>query len=354
MTTALENRYKAAVIGLGNIGYLFSRDSKRAGTWSHSHAYHGCGRTILAAGVDPDPIKRKLFAEEFPNAQLFGSIDELFSAFVPDIVSICTPTAMHYPIFKELLSQPVRGIICEKPFAENLDQARQMVHLARQRDVVVAVNHLRRWNDNYRLAADIVKQGGIGRLTALHAFYPGQLYNIGTHVFDTLLMMAARRPLSATGIQVESFDPKDPSVTGMLTLEDGLTCTFAATGRRLNLVFEIDVVGDEGRIRVIHNGNSIELYKFGDSPNYSGYRELIPEPLAAPGPGDLLLNTVRDMTQVLDGLSEKTACSAEDGYWTMAVIDALLDSMRAGGAPCPVIGLDSQNNKTNHRTDANE
>lgn len=334
-----ETRYRGAVIGLGNIGYLFSRDAKRVGTWSHSHAYHGCERTVLAAGVDPDPVKRTLFAEEFPDVRLFATIGDLFNAFVPDLVSICTPTAMHYPMFQEVASRPVRGIICEKPFAENLAQVQQMVHLARQRDVVVAVNHLRRWNNNYRLAADIIAQGGIGRLTALHAFYPGQLYNIGTHLVDTLLMMAGRRPLSVVGIQVESSDPTDPSVTGVLTLEDGLACTFAATGRRLDLVFEIDVIGDDGRIRVSNNGNSVELYHFEDSPNYSGYRELSPMPLDVPGPGDLLMNTVRDMAQVLDGLSEKPACSAEDGYWTMAVIDALLGSMRAGGAPRSVAGL---------------
>lgn len=339
MTTS-ENPYKGAVIGLGNIGYLFSRDSKRVGTWSHSHAYHSCERTILAAGVDPDPAKRMLFAEEFPDIQVFAKTDELFEAFIPDIVSICTPTAMHYTMFKEVASWPVRGVICEKPFADNLDQARRMVRLARQRDVVVAVNHLRRWNDNCRLAANIVAQGGIGRLTALHAFYPGQLYNIGTHVFDTLLMMAARRPRFVAGIQVESPDPTDPSVTGVLSLENGLTCTFTATGRRLDLLLEIDVIGDEGRIRVIHNGNAVELYHFEDSPNYSGYRELTAQPLNLPGPGDLLMNTVRDMAQVLDGLYAEPSCSAENGYWTMAVIDALLESIRAGGAPRPVAELE--------------
>ena len=335
-----ESPYKGAVIGLGNIGYLFSRDAKRVGTWSHSHAYQGCARTVLAAGVDPDPVKRTLFAAEFPDAQLFATVEDLFNTFVPEIVSICTPTAMHYPMLQEIASWPVRGIICEKPFAENLAQVRQMVHLAREKGITLAVNHLRRWNDNYRLAAKIVAQGEIGRITAMHAFYPGQLYNIGTHLIDTLLMMATRRPLSVAGIQVESPDPTDPSVTGILTLEDGLTCTFAATGRRLNLIFEIDIIGDQGRIRVINNGNSVELYHFEDSPNYSNYRELMPQPLDVPGPGDLLMNTVRDMAQVLDGVSPKPACSAEDGYWTMAVIDALLDSMRAEGTPRPVVGLE--------------
>lgn len=339
MLVPREIPYKGAVIGLGNIGYLFSRDTKRAGTWSHSHAYHSCERTVLAAGVDPDPVKRVLFAEEFPEVQLFATVEDMFNAFIPDIVSICTPTALHYPLFQEISSRPVRGIICEKPFAENLDQTRKMVHLAHQRGVVVAVNHLRRWNDNYRLAANIIAQGGIGRVTALHAFYPGQLYNIGTHVIDTLLMMATRRPLSVAGIQVESPDPTDPNVTGILSLEDGLVCTFTATGRRLDLILEIDVIGDEGRIRIIHNGNTVELYHFEESPNYSNYRELTPQPLVVPGPGDLLTNTVRDMTQVLDGLSSEPSCSGENGYWTMAVIDALLDSMRAGGAPHPVAGL---------------
>lgn len=336
---APQSRYKGAVIGLGNIGYLFSRDTKRVGTWSHSLAYHGCERTELTAGVDPDPLKRSLFAEEFPNARLFATAEDLFAAFVPDIVSICTPTAMHFPLFQEVASRPVRGIICEKPFADNLEQARQMTQLARRRGLVVTVNHLRRWNNNYRLAADLIAQGRIGRLTALHAFYPGQLYNIGTHVIDTLLMMAGRKPLSVSGTQVESPDPNDPSVTGLLCLEDGLTCTFTATGRRLDLIMEIDVIGAEGRIRVINNGNSVELYRFEESPNYSDYRELMPQPLAAPGPGDLLMNTVLDMTKVLDGVKDKPACSAADGYWTMAVIDALLDSMRAGGTPCPVAGL---------------
>ena len=331
--------YKGAVVGLGNIGYLFSRDVKRAGTWSHSHAYHLCPRTVLAAGVDPDPAKRDLFAAEFPEVPVFVSVNEMFEKCLPDIVSICTPTATHLAMFKEVINRPLLGIICEKPFAEDVDQARTMARMARQRNVVVAVNHLRRWNDNYRLAAEMVARGEIGRLTAIHACYPGQIYNIGTHLIDTVLMMAGQRPVAAAGVQVTSEDPADPSVTGMLTLNDGLVCSFAATGRRLDLVFEIDIVGDEGRIRVVNNGNTVELYRFQASSHYSGYRELAAQPIDTPGTGDLLLNTVKDMAQVLDGLAAKPSCTAEDGYWTMAVIDALRQSMRAGGVPIPVVGL---------------
>ena len=46
-TILIDMVYQAAIVGLGNIGFRFSYDAKRKGTWSHVDAYNKCLSTEL-------------------------------------------------------------------------------------------------------------------------------------------------------------------------------------------------------------------------------------------------------------------------------------------------------------------
>ena len=58
-TILIEMVYQAAVIGLGNIGFRFSYDAKRKGTWSHVDAYKQMSlhRTVGAVEIDRTTIE---------------------------------------------------------------------------------------------------------------------------------------------------------------------------------------------------------------------------------------------------------------------------------------------------------
>lgn len=329
----MTRQIPAAVVGLGNIGFLFDLDEKRSATWSHAKAYTRCPDTVLAAVVEPDADKCRLFAERYTGVPVFASLDALFEAARPELVSIATPTVSHHPLFLDVASRPgVRGIVCEKPFAATVAEARDMVRVSRERHLAVAVNHTRRWTASYMTLADAVRDSLIGRLVCLRAVYPGQVYNIGTHLVDVLNMVAGQDPLAVSGIEVHG-GCDDPHICGRVFYKDGLSASFDVTGKRERLIVEVEALGEEGRILVKDNGRVLEAHRFSESPNYNGYLEPTPMSLDLSLDGhDPLLDMIQDIAAVLSGRHPAPRCTARDGLVAMAQVEALLASAREGGA----------------------
>jgi predicted dehydrogenase len=314
--------YKAAVIGLGNIGFKFSYDEKRTGTWSHVDAYNKCPSTTLVGAVEIDKQTIDLFHERSPEIPVYPTVQDLFTKHRIDIVSICVPTRLHYQIFTEIVRYPVKAIFCEKPLSLSVEDSREMVRIAQEKDIHLGVNYTRRWQNSYIFVKKLIDEGKIGKITAITAYYPGQIYNIGSHLFDTVRMISGLRPVTASAIIVN--DAPDPSVSGWLLSEDKVFFPFIATGKREDLIFEIDVVGDQGRIRVLENGEKVEYNSFQESKRYSSYRELVPVHVTQPLPNDRFADAIQNIADVLSGSASGVLCSGTDGLYVDMMIKSLL------------------------------
>lgn len=324
--------HKAAVIGLGNIGFQFNLDPKRKETWSHVSAYEKCGKTRLAGAVELSPEKIDLFKRQYPDIPVFKSVKDLMESVDIDIVSICTPTESHYPILKELLGYPVKGIFCEKPFASDVAEAKEMVTRCNEKNVVLAVNHTRRWDDNYLVVKRMIKEGKIGRVKAVNAFYPGQIFNIGTHIFDVIRMLIEKDPEIVSGISYNLENP-DPTISGWIQFEGQIPCTVLSTGKREDLIIEVDAIGDEGRLRILENGEKIEWYLFTKSSRFSGYRELALRPVEPISKKDRFVEAVNDIVSAIETGTGVVNCSGADGLYALAMSLAQLESARNNSLP---------------------
>lgn len=321
--------FKAAVIGLGNIGFFFDLDPLRKETWSHVSAYIKCLKTELVGVVDVDKEKINIFKQHH-NVLTFESIKELMENITVDIVSICTPTEDHYAILEKLVEYPVKAIFCEKPLAADLYQAKEMVRLCRENNIVLAVNHTRRWDSNYQYAKGVIEKGKIGKIKAVNAFYPGQLFNIGTHLLDAVRMLIQKDPRVLSGVSFD-IEAQDPSVSGWIEFDESILCTVISTGKREDLIFEIDVVGDEGRIRVIENGEKVEWFVFVDSTRYSGYRELSLMQIDPIQKKDRFVEAINDIVSTIDGEESAVSCSGNDGFYSLAMGITMLESAKKNG-----------------------
>jgi predicted dehydrogenase len=331
--------YSAAVVGLGNIGFLLGRDCKRKGVWSHVDAYEQNGRTHLAAVVEPDDERRKAFSTARPEIPAYSRIDEMLKQERPDLVSICTPTEYHAHLLQVIMASPgIQAVFCEKPVTRTSSQARDVSKVMRD-DVVVAVNHLRRWNSVFIAARELIRKGSIGRIKTIHAHYPGQIYNIGSHLFDALRMLSGLNPETVCAFFADAHQSSsaDPSLTGVFRFSSGCIATFSATGRREDLVFEIDIVGNQGRVRLLDNGTVLKWYLFTESENYSGYRELEQRPSPPIGNGDPFLTSLDHIIDTIEGKREHPGCTYMDGYWSLCMIEAAIASARSDGKTIAVV-----------------
>jgi predicted dehydrogenase len=87
-----------------------------------------------------------------------------YEAMLPDIdvVDICTPTHLHYEMVMRAAAHGV-DVVCEKPLARTVDQAREMVAACKEAGVKLLVAHVVRYFPEYALAKGAVDAGQIGR-----------------------------------------------------------------------------------------------------------------------------------------------------------------------------------------------
>src|SRR4051812_1566899 len=99
-------------------------------------------------------------------AQRFGvpdieDVDKLLSRDDVDLVYIATPPFLHHPQAMAALRRG-KHVICEKPLALTLEQADEMVALARRQDRLVVANLMQRYNPLFDAVAQLVRSKVLG------------------------------------------------------------------------------------------------------------------------------------------------------------------------------------------------
>lgn len=128
---------KCAVIGVGYLGRF------------HAQKYTRLESAELIAVCDANAATCEALAQEL-NVAAYQDFRELFGKV--DAVSIAATTHKHYEIAKECLAQGLHVLI-EKPITETVEQANELIALAKLHGVKLQVGHLERFN-TARLALD--------------------------------------------------------------------------------------------------------------------------------------------------------------------------------------------------------
>ncbi len=326
---AESERYRAGIIGLGFIGgadqvsgdALGQRVEDLGGT--HLGALSNHPRIDLVAGSSRDPGRRERFAKRTETA-VFEDWMKMLEDQQLDIVSVATYADVHAEIVLGCVEAGVRAIYCEKPIAQTVADAARMLEACRQQDVVLAINHNRRFELNHRRLRDYIGEGGLGALSSVSAQWSaGRLGNVGTHMFDSILMLTARRAEAASGYLDLAGKPdcrgsafEDPGGWGMIRLEDGVMVTFDAADYAC-LPPAVQVNGVEGTARVGTDGVHLDLVD-GGQQHWPGIDEL---------PMD---RAVAEIVEALDG--RPFPYDAELAVHTLEIIAAIHASHGRNGS----------------------
>jgi predicted dehydrogenase len=154
--------YRTAIIGGGRIGVEFDD--------CHARAYKENPDCELLAIIDKR-LDLATKAGEKWDIPIVGNQYETLGELGLDIVSICTPPQTHYEVLKDMLviNPNLKAIYCEKPISIELKEAEEMVELCKEKNVILQVNHQRRF--------------GVPTF-----YYSRGLFNTGTHLVDMLRM----------------------------------------------------------------------------------------------------------------------------------------------------------------------
>lgn len=88
-----------------------------------------------------------------------------------DFVSIVTPNFLHYPIAKKFLQNGI-NVVCDKPLTINLEEALDLVELAKKNGLIFGLTHVYTGFVMVRQAREMVREGMLGGIRIIQLEYP--------------------------------------------------------------------------------------------------------------------------------------------------------------------------------------
>jgi len=320
---------RAAVIGCGKIGSEFADDPRIEGIHSHAGAYAACPETQLVAVCDSDPVKLEQCGKRWQVAARYLDPRQMFAENKTDIVSICTPDATHYDLIRAAIqTHGVRAVLAEKPLALRLDHAREVVSLAKQRGIVLAVNYIRRYADTHIWLKEKLDAGEIGKLQTIGGYYSKGILHNGTHWID-LARFFAGEVVRVWGIDTRKESNDDPTLDVILEFESGVSGHLQGCDASAFSIFEMDLIGTRGRARLLDSGYVVEIDQVAPSAYFSGYLELKRKERIERGLGSVLLNAVQDLVNCVKE-NRTPRCAGEDGVAALKIALAGRASAQSG------------------------
>ncbi|MEC7881555.1 MAG: Gfo/Idh/MocA family oxidoreductase [Verrucomicrobiota bacterium] len=244
----MASSIKVAVLGVGSLGQNHARIYKDL---------HQKGQIELIGVFDTNHEQAKSIAAKYGTIAL-NSLEEAASA---NALSIVTPTITHHQLAKSLLEKG-KHLLIEKPMTDNVNEAAELVNLAKLQDCVLQVGHIERFNPVFNFLQKAVQEP---RFIESHRLspYPARSMDIGVvldlmiHDLDIVLTFVSSKVehVDATGVRVLS--PSEDIANARLRFSNG--CVANLTASRVS----------PERMR------KIRVFSGGDQPSYISldYRE---------------------------------------------------------------------------------
>ncbi|WP_370160522.1 Gfo/Idh/MocA family protein [Limimaricola soesokkakensis] len=236
------------------------------------HAWRDIEGVEIVALCDRDPERLKRSGADFGIDKHYMDAAEMLATEHLDFVDIATTAPTHRLLVEQALRAGAH-VICQKPFAETMADARAMVATAQATGLTLMVHENFRWQSPVRRVIELLREGAIGtpffaRVSFRSGYdvYSGQPYlaegerfiieDLGIHILDiarALLGDAVR--ISATTRRVNPRIRGEDVATMLLEHEGGATsvvdCSYAS--RRARESFPetaIEIDGELGTLKL--------------------------------------------------------------------------------------------------------
>lgn len=154
-------------------------------------------------------------AQTYPDVRIAHTVDELLSIDSLRLIVIATPNQSHFSLAKHCLNAG-RHVVIDKPFTTTVDEALELLHLAKQRDRILTVYHNRRFDADFQALRQLASTGELGRIVRFENTYDrfrplakpgawrekpgpgsGVLFDLAPHLIDQAFMLLGE-PLALT------------------------------------------------------------------------------------------------------------------------------------------------------------
>lgn len=257
----MHQTLRTLVVGCGNMGA------------SHARAYHAIDGFEVAGLVDRNEEQRGKLAGELGVKATFSDLDVALAEVQPDVVAVATWPDTHAEIARKALAAGAH-VFVEKPVATTVEEAREIVEIARERGRKLVVGYILRqhpaWTRFVEIARGLGKplvmrmnlnQQSVGFMWDVHKNLMKSMSPIvdcGVHYVDIMCQMTRSRPVRVQAVGARLSDQIKPGMYNygqlQVSFEDGSVGWYeAGWGPMMSeeAFFIKDVVGPRGSVSIV-------------------------------------------------------------------------------------------------------
>jgi UDP-N-acetylglucosamine 3-dehydrogenase len=186
------------------------------GYWGKKHVdeYSNLGHEIFVSDLSPENMN---FCKSNFGANPVADYTEILNNNKIKCISICTPNSTHYKFAIEALKAG-KNILLEKPIATNIKDAKEIISLANQKNLILLIGHIFRFSNVINKIKELLDSNKLGIIYTIKMIWTNYepvfhnrdiLFDLGVHPLDIIdnLFQCTPSNLYCTG---EGFRQQNP------------------------------------------------------------------------------------------------------------------------------------------------
>lgn len=335
------------VIGCGYWGNHLLRNFSQSELWN----------LVVACDTDINQLKKVNYL--YPSVKTTTDVDVLLSFPKLDAVVIATPVLSHFELAKKAISRKLHTWI-EKPITAEVQQAVELINLAKENEVLVNVDHTYIYTPAVRKIKELIQKGELGDILyydsirinlGLFQHDVNVIWDLAPHDISILNYLIDKKPVavSATGSAVIKYNNKDLESLAYITIYyEDLTIAHLSVNWLSPVKIRQIIIGGSKKMLVFDDIATSEKIKVFDSGVQLTNREDIYETLVQYRVGDMYSPSLANKEALKEEVEhfyysiknkQNTDTDAETGLDVIKIIHSANLSLKQGGTKILLQGI---------------
>ena len=234
---------------------------------------------------DLDPEKRSRAKTQYPTIETADHYEDILADKEVDAVVIATPVSTHYEIALKAL-QAGKHVLVEKPLASSSQEAKHLVEEAKNRNLVLMVDHIFIYTSAVRKVRELVDSGELGEIL----YYDSVRINLGlfqrdvnviwdlaVHDLSILDYIFLKKPIAVSTTGISHVEGEHENIAYLTLLFEGNLIAHIHVNWLAPVKIRQTLIGGSNKMLVYDELKSVEKIKIYDKGitlnNENGERE---------------------------------------------------------------------------------
>ena len=245
-----EPRIRAAVVGTGHMGQY------------HVLALAELWGVELVGVVDVDRAKADAVAAQY-GVRAFSSHHELEGRV--DFATVAVPTERHFDVARDLLESGAH-VLVEKPMTPTLEEAKELFRTARERNRVLHVGHVERFNGAVQELRKIVDGPILIESRRLGPFVPrvqndSVVMDLMIHDIDIVLGLVSGEPRKMTAVGCSVHSGRTDVANVQIVFDGGTIASITASRATEEKIRTLAITQPDAYIVLDYSHQDIQIHR---------------------------------------------------------------------------------------------